>query len=365
MILVLTIPALALLVVLLELAARTILPTSDVPDVVFDPQLGSQFRPNQRGTYIRGLSADIRAKYRINNKGWNAPHDYTHVPRAHEVRIAVIGDSYVEAIQVDYDQSFPYVLEKNLRKRRPDCTINVYSFGYSGTNLAHYTKVAQHVMDAYRPDLIIVNVVHNDFLESLETFARIDNWSLRPVGDGFTFIAPRKSDDLARKRWLRRSAIIRYLVINMKMLDRLNMLKQQLNKSKRFEANIDPTTIEAYLNNGVLERASGYLLGMLHQVTGRFKVLFVIDGNRKAIYNGDDARKTFSYRMNQLFREQTTQYGFPLIDLTDWFEDDWKREGKPFNWAIDYHWNQRGHGVAAAAIGEFIADNQRGYFCAE
>ena len=365
MLLVVTLPTLILLGILLELAARTVLPTSDVPDVLFDPDLGNHFRPNQRGTYIAGLSAEIRARYRINNKGWNSPYDYANEPSAQEVRLAVIGDSFVEALQVDHDQSFPYLLEQTLQEKYPDCRIRVYTFGHAGANLAQYTKVAQHVMQTYRPSLLILNVVHNDFLESLEPFARVDNWSLRPGGDSFTFIAPRQSDDLARKRWLRRSAIIRYLVINMRMLDRLYVLKQRLNKSRRFEANIDPTTMEAYIHDGILEHALDYLLGMLHQVTGRANVLFVIDGNRRAIYDGDDPRKTFFYRMNQLLRKQTYRYNFPLIDLTDWFEDDWKREGEPFNWAIDYHWNQRGHGVAAAAIGEFIAENQRGYFCAE
>ena len=149
------------------------------------------------------------------------------------------------------------------------------------------------------------------------------------------------------------------------MLERFYGLKQWLNTSKRFEANVEPTTIEAYLHNGVLERTVGYLLGTLRTVTDEARLLLVIDGNRKAIYDGEDPRGTFPYKMNQLLRAQTDRYDLPLIDLTDWFEEAWKREGERFDWVIDYHWNQRGHWLAAAAIREFITANQRGSFCHE
>ena len=167
------------------------------------------------------------------------------------------------------------------------------------------------------------------------------------------------------RRWLRHSALVRYLVVNMKVLDRLYVLKQRVSKTRRFEANIDAGLIQSYIDNGAIEEALAYLLGTLRLVTEEAPLLFVIDGNRRAIYRGDDPRNTHSYRLNQVLREQTSKYNFPLIDLTDRFEKDWKREGKRFDWATDGHWNQRGHWITAEAIRAFITAHQQGYFCNE
>jgi hypothetical protein len=42
--------------------------------------------------------------------GTALPIDYLSLKREDVKRIAVIGDSYIEAFQVDIDKSYPYVL---------------------------------------------------------------------------------------------------------------------------------------------------------------------------------------------------------------------------------------------------------------
>ena len=89
-----TLPALMFLFLLLEIAARTLLPTSDIPDVIFDLHIGNHYRANQTGLYTSGMSSEIKARYRINNKGWNSPNDYKNILSGNNYSIAVIGDSF-------------------------------------------------------------------------------------------------------------------------------------------------------------------------------------------------------------------------------------------------------------------------------
>jgi len=110
----LTVPSLLLLLLLFEVLARLVLPVSDVPDVRFDDELGNHFVADQRGVYVKGPRSEIRARYRINDDGWNAERDCVPAASFPGETIAVIGDSFVEAFQVDVDANFAARLEKSL-----------------------------------------------------------------------------------------------------------------------------------------------------------------------------------------------------------------------------------------------------------
>jgi len=360
----LMLPSIAILFLVLEFTARAFFPVSDVPDVIFDADLGNHFSPNQGGVYISGLHSEIQAKYRINNEGWNSPYDYVRNRATGGSRIAVIGDSYVEALQVDYDQSFPYILENELREKHPDCLIGAYSFGHSGASLAQYIKVAQYAAKRHSPDVIIVNVVHNDFLESLAGMGRVDNWSVRPVGTTFEFVPPHVMPTLGVKRVLRQSAIVRYLLINARILERFYGVKRLLEDAENLEANIDSDIFDLRRKNDLMERMVGFLLNELTVDADGIPIVVVMDGNRQAIYKGEDPFNTRSFGLNKLVGRQAEKHGISFIDLTQWFAEDWHREGKKFDWDIDNHWNRRGHEITALAIAELL-NRREPEFCPE
>src|SRR5262249_38823902 len=63
-----------------------------------------RYAPNQSG--IWRVRDEIAAPYRINAQGWNSGSgDYAEPRRSGVPRIAVVGDSFVEALQVPYDRS--------------------------------------------------------------------------------------------------------------------------------------------------------------------------------------------------------------------------------------------------------------------
>src|SRR5262245_34367431 len=112
-----------------ELVFRVFVPVTDVPHKIWDPLLGLRRAPDQAGRYINGAGF-VDARYHFNRQGWNHPRDYsTHKP-AGTRRVCLIGDSYVEALQVNPGEAMFSVAEQ--RMSRPDRPVEWYAFGASG-----------------------------------------------------------------------------------------------------------------------------------------------------------------------------------------------------------------------------------------
>ena len=208
-----TLPVLLLLALLLEIFARLALHPSDIPQVYFDNGLGIMYESGQKGTYVKGGVKEINAKYSINNSGWNSPHDYKEEKNIDTKRVAVIGDSFIEAFQVDFDKSFPYLVENKLKGAE------FYTFGHSGSSLAQYIQYLKYAKGNFNPDFFVINLVDNDFEESFWGYGRVDNWSVIREGNVFKWILPQKPKNLAVKRILGRFALVRYLTINLDFIN--------------------------------------------------------------------------------------------------------------------------------------------------
>jgi len=110
-ILTVTFPAFLFTCIVLEFFFRWVIPASNPPMGFFDEKekIYSFSNEKQEGTITIGRFAQIRTTWRINNRNWNYPIDYHRIDNKN--LIAVIGDSYIEAFQVDVDQNYPYLLK--------------------------------------------------------------------------------------------------------------------------------------------------------------------------------------------------------------------------------------------------------------
>src|SRR5438045_8219424 len=85
---------------------------SDVPANAFVEGV-VRYAPNQHGTWR--VRDEIAAPYRINAEGWNSGlGDYAVARRPGVARVAVVGDCFVEALQVPYARSLGCVLSAAL-----------------------------------------------------------------------------------------------------------------------------------------------------------------------------------------------------------------------------------------------------------
>ncbi len=121
----------------------------------YDETRGWALNPNTQGEYRR----EGRAFLRINSDGFRGP-DYPRAKPPGTIRVAVIGDSYVEAMQVAEDKTFTAVIggqlstDPLLHGRR----IEALNFGIDGYGTAQELMTLRDHVWAYQPDIVVLAV---------------------------------------------------------------------------------------------------------------------------------------------------------------------------------------------------------------
>lgn len=331
---------LLILFAILEAIAQ-ILPVQDATNV---PAVNSanpiiHFKPNQEilnsfGPLLEGYNLKS-----VNNYGYFSDFDYQKMSKP---KIMLIGDSYVEAMQVPNSSSVTGVLEEMTGN-----TKTVYSIGFSGSPLSQYLSFAKFSKDEFDPFFFVFLIIGNDFDESLLEYKR---------SPGFFYY--NKEDDLQLvdytpsplKSVARNSAFLRYLFLNFHVQKYLNNITS-VNQSQIYYSN---TVAVASPNR--LERskhAVDLFLSDVIDLLGEDNVLFVLDADRNGIYQQESPYRNPKYYSNIMFnyfKEKSEQKGLRTLDLQTTFFDEYQLNKQVFEAPYDAHWNERGHRIAAEAI---------------
>lgn len=336
---------------------RFILIPSDAPPNVYVDGL-VRLEPGSAGVWRIG--DDVAGRFRVNAQGWNSGHEsYAQTPPPQGVkRIAIIGDSFVEALQVDYDASLAELLEQAGGGRT-----QVYRFGVSGAPLSQYLLMARQVARTYHPDVIVLVLVHNDFIESYANVpGRYTSSFLKfRVQDGKVTEeiapAPYRAD---WRDWLRQTATLRYLYYRRKLspetiLAQLPAVPGRPSGNGAYQANVALSPLLAERENitGVTRYALGQFRRLAEEV--RFRPLVMMDGDRRAIEAGVDSAPLYregALWLNAMAKQAAQTEGLAFIDLHGAFEADWRAHHQPLSFVSDNHWNARSHQIAAQALKE-------------
>ncbi len=321
---------------------------SDVPANAFIGGL-IRYAPNQQGVWR--LHDEIAAPYRINGQGWNSGiGDYRIERRPGTARIAIVGDSYIEALQVPYDGSVGEFLAAELSDAaRP---VEVYRFGVSGAPMSQYLEMVEREAVRYRPDWVVVQLVHNDFDESYKVVSgryassfmklRIENGKI--TGE----LQPRPWSP-GPSEWLRQTATARFLLSRWQVRPQLlvDLFLGRAQAADRYQANIEIDSILA--DAATNEAVTDYVFSRLDAVTraAGARLLVAIDGDRRAIEMGKESRALF---LNRLAERVALARRIPFVDLQSAFAADWQSEHRRFGFDNDNHWNTHAHRIAAAAM---------------
>ena len=128
---------------------------------VNNPAVGSMFQPNARVVLSNGL--DFRTEQRSNEAGFlDRPLPPLARPPA-TCRIAIIGDSFVEAAQVEIRQKVQIELQRLMQQRWPRLPVETMAFGFSGTGQLNQLGYLEAYVRPRKPDLIALVFVSNDF----------------------------------------------------------------------------------------------------------------------------------------------------------------------------------------------------------
>jgi hypothetical protein len=295
-----------------------------------------------------GWNFAITARKHSNNFGYNNLSDYH--PDETTPLLMVIGDSYVQADQVDAGNSAAEILDSRL-----DGKGRVYSAGLNGAPLSQYLVFAEFSKTTFRPNAMAFVIIGNDFDESFAKYKAAPERFHYFAKDGDGFALRRVDYALStRSKILRRSAFVRYFTYNLRGREALaRLLSSSREDSREYVGNVPATVEESHVLDAM--SAVDEFFRQLPQRTGldNRSILFVLDGMRPALYSSEallGAETSYASRMRRYFTEQAASRGYEVIDMQPVFIEKHASDGSRFEFEIDAHWNELGHVLAAAEI---------------
>lgn len=104
--------------------------------------------PGQKGAFVLGNRRMNYAKFHINQSGFNSYQEFN--PTKEDLEVALIGDSFVEGLHQDFDNSIGKKVENHLNG-----SVKVFEYGFSGYDLADQL----HLMHQYKDQMYLIDVV--------------------------------------------------------------------------------------------------------------------------------------------------------------------------------------------------------------
>jgi hypothetical protein len=275
------------------------------------------------------------------------------------LRVLVLGDSFVEALQVSLEQSFHRLLEHRLRSvtGRP---IQVMSGAVSGWGTDDHLEYLSRDGVRFAPDLVLVAMtLHNDVSDNLEerfhTLADDGRLVRRPMAE----ISEASFRLLKVKDYLASRSHLVQLARRYRHLTSVRMAGQQLDVHVvRLLQKDEPVSITRgweltrRLVAGI--RKEGDRVGAATAVVLIPLSLQVYPEMLRQwlTANGVSADRLALERPQERMREIGAASSVGTIDLLPTFRKAFKDNGQRLHLERDGHWNLEGHRLAAATVAD-------------
>lgn len=306
------------------------------------------------GVRSHGPLARNRIRWRVNNEGWNSPHDY--VPRASaRPRIALLGDSYIEALYVDIDDHIESHLEHVF-----DDGADVYAFGRSNWYLEQYVALSRYIEERFSPDVYVVFLTADDVWWSLREKGLKSPYlfQISRLDDGFVELPP--TAVLKRRRLrllLRRSALVCYVSNNLGVRW---FLKRRADRFSTMASGMDLANGQRHQPQGeearLLRDATSFMLRSLAEGHPGRSFVFVDTSDCASVYEGRSGprRDPEGEAVRAECQRHENCYYF---DLWPVFVADYARNHRRFEVSHFGHWNGHANGVIARGLAAFLTEH--------
>ena len=357
---------------------------------VWSPTVGGIYKPNAEVRHTNGL--DFWTESRTNGLGFVDREPISLERAAASCHVAMIGDSYVEALHVPIAEKFHVRLEELAAEELPHLDITTSAFGISGTGqvnqLAYYDKFARYL----RPALLVLVFVNNDFVDNAPILKglhqgmepdKLTNVSATRGADGIITLQP--PHPISPES---RLAVPSRHTRTADHATGVSLFANWLN-AKRRASFADDTDPELVAQVALLSRRSpGYaalLDGWRPTTREGMDDPFLYTQDLPPVY--EDALDFTAFALDQ-FRERADRdgaalvilsshtigtrgdlgfdrltalaepRGIPVIDYNDYVLRQGAEPRRDTRWEHDNHWNISGHRWAAEALLEYLKENQ-------
>lgn len=147
----------------------------------FNPLYELSFIPNAEG-WNTSLRGEYSTYVKFNSRGLRGPEVDYRKPE-NTFRILVLGDSFTAALQVPEAETFPRLLENQLRQRFPQTNIEVINAGVVGYGTDNALAYFVNEGYKYQPDLVLLAFfTGNDLTDNIwYPLYRLEDGALLPV----------------------------------------------------------------------------------------------------------------------------------------------------------------------------------------
>lgn len=297
----------------------------------------------------------------VTNSSGMRDREHTIEKRANQFRIMVLGDSFMEANQVNFEDAFSSVLERTLRETtRRD--IEVINAGVSGWGTDDELTYLVREGVKYRPDLVlVVMTLHNDISDNLaQKFHSFQNGEIaeRPVEltPAVSFVI------LKMKEWLNaHSHLYRFLF-------RVSVMQWAAKQGLALESHVG-SLLRATPPDSIVRgwTITEQLLGKLSRVTHSIDAKVVVVLIPLQVQASSDLMGTFLQANNlrpeeiNIFQPQETmakitgRMRIPMIDLLPTLKAEAVTCQCELHVRGDGHWNEKGHEIAGKLVASQLA----------
>jgi hypothetical protein len=135
------------------------------PLTVRDVKVGNTYRKNRSKTLFAPESGkDVLMT--TNNEGFRGPTRPV-AKKDNTIRIAMIGDSQIAAINTNEEETFVVLLENKLNHLHPNKKWEVFNFGVSGASTAQELNLYREIIKKYDMDIVVCAYLNtNDFSDN-------------------------------------------------------------------------------------------------------------------------------------------------------------------------------------------------------
>lgn len=318
-------------------------------EVVDEARPIARHRPNSEVHWSKGAGFALASVRKSNNEGFLNDQDY--FVDGDRPLIAVVGDSFVEAMMVPYQETLYGRLAAELGERG-----RVYSFGTSSAPLSQYLALARWAGEHYRPDALVIPIIANDFDESFYRYKRTPGFHyFVEEAEGAAELQRVDYEPNFLRRLVLGSALGRYVFYNLQAGQLLVRVRNLLTGDVvpayvgNVPADVPPEQMEIALH------AAELFLASLPEYAGlpKERILLLVSGVRPEVYQEDQPDTVVSSywgRVRTAFIEQARAREYEVVDMHAVFRSHYREHGRRFEFAIDGHWNGVGHGVAAEQV---------------
>ncbi len=367
------------------------------------PQVGSTYTPNTK-VYWTNFT-DFAVTEQVNSLGFVDREPPVSKKQPNEVRIAFIGDSFVEALHVQNNQKSHVVLENWLNSKYSKYKFTAAAYGYSGTGQVNQLPYYDFFAKELRPDYVVLVIVSNDFSDNCPVHVALRNgWDpehnprptvqrdpdgkffiLEPQLDYAGYLLPASTTTPAatlfakiRKGLFRYSMIYKYVSISLQLKYHLNI---GIFSGEYANDNIIGQRLNFLRENKkyyeLVKDEDGFdLMNLDYQFDKKDMSPLTIDGiartdfaisewKRRADADGFKLIALLSHsasmycKKNSLIRERFVQlfdkYNIQHFDQCDTILNSGHAPAEA-NFSHDGHWNSQGHIWAAEALFPYFED---------